>query len=92
MCETNSKARAATAMVSASGKFLSRVLRLKCYVPSDLKYGVSLESIMKHYHKIATICLHTYLESIPGGSDLEKMVKKYKQAVESPGEFLNRTE
>ena len=83
MCETNSKARAGTAMVSASGKFLSRVLRLKCYVPSDLKYGVSLESIMKHYHKIATICLHTYLESIPGGSDLEKMVKKYKQAVKS---------
>ena len=31
---------ATTTMVSASGKFLSRVLCFKCYVPSDLEYSV----------------------------------------------------
>ena len=53
--------------------------------------SVPLESIKKHFCKIRHY-MFAYLEGIPGGSDLEKMVKKYKQAEKSHKEFLNSTE
>ena len=44
--------------------------------------SVPLESIRKHFLKVRHY-MFAYLEGLPGGSDLEKMVKKYKQAVKS---------
>lgn len=39
--------------------------------------SVTLESIQKHFGKVRHYRF-AYLEGLPGGSDLEKLVKKYK--------------
>ena len=41
--------------------------------------SVLLQSIQKHFRKVHT-CIFAYLEVILGGSDLEKLVKKYKKS------------
>ena len=41
--------------------------------------SVLLQSIQKHFRKVHT-CVFAYLEVILGGSDLEKLVKKYKKS------------
>lgn len=43
---------------------------------------VTLEHIQKHFRKVRHY-MFAYLEGLPGGSDLEKLVKKYKKAIKS---------
>ena len=44
--------------------------------------SVSLESIQKHFNKVRHY-MFAYLEGLSGGSDLEKLVKKYKKKIAS---------
>ena len=44
--------------------------------------SVTLETIQKQYRKVRHY-MFAYLEGIPGGSDLEKLVKDYKKAIKS---------
>ena len=44
--------------------------------------SITLESIQKHFNKVQHY-MFVYLTGLPGGSDLEIMVKKYKKAVKS---------
>ena len=44
--------------------------------------SASLESIQKHFRKVRHY-MFAYLEGLPGGSDLEKLVKKYKTVIKS---------
>lgn len=44
--------------------------------------SVSHDSIQNHFRKVRHY-LFAYLEGLPGGSDLEKLVKKYKKAIKS---------
>ena len=44
--------------------------------------SVTLETMQKHYRKVRHY-MFAYLEGIPGGSDLEKLVKDYKKAIKS---------
>lgn len=44
--------------------------------------SVSLESIQKHFRKVRHY-MFAYLEGLPGGSELEKLVKQYKKSVQS---------
>lgn len=44
--------------------------------------SVPLESIQKHFRKVRHY-MYGYLEGLPGGSDLEKLVKKYKKEIQS---------
>ena len=44
--------------------------------------SVPLESIQKHFNKVRHY-MFAYLEGLPGGSDLEKLVKNYKKAIKS---------
>ena len=44
--------------------------------------SVTQESIEKHFRKIRHY-MFAYLEGVPGGSDLEKLVKKYKKVIKS---------
>jgi hypothetical protein len=41
-----------------------------------------LESVQKHFNK-ARHYMFAYLDGVPGGSDLEKLVKQYKEVVKS---------
>ena len=43
---------------------------------------VPLESIQKHFRKVRHY-MFAYLEGVPGGSDLEKLVKQYKNVITS---------
>jgi hypothetical protein len=44
--------------------------------------ALPLESIQKHFNK-ARHYMFAYLDGVPGGSDLEKLVKQYKEVVKS---------
>ena len=44
--------------------------------------SVTFESMQKHFRKVRHY-MFGYLEGIPGGSDLEKLVKKYKKEIKS---------
>jgi len=44
--------------------------------------SVTMENIQNHFRKIRHY-MFAYLEGIPGGSELEKLVKKYKLAIKS---------
>ena len=44
--------------------------------------SASLESMHKHFRKVRHY-MFAYLEGIPGGSDLEELVKKYKKEIKS---------
>ena len=43
---------------------------------------VTLESMHPHFMKVRHY-MYTYLEGVPGGSDLEKLVKNYKKIIKS---------
>ena len=42
--------------------------------------SVSHESIKKHFRKVRH-CMFAYFEGVPGGSELENLVKNYKKAI-----------
>ena len=44
--------------------------------------SVPLQRIQKHFQKVRYY-MFTYLEGVPGGSDLENLVKMYKQKIVS---------
>ena len=44
--------------------------------------SVPLESIQRHFNKVRHY-MFAYLEGLPGGSDLEKLVKQYKKKITS---------
>lgn len=44
--------------------------------------SVSHDNIKKHFRKVRHY-MFAYLEGLPGGSDLEKLVKKYKVSIKS---------
>ena len=44
--------------------------------------SVTLESMQKHFRKVRHY-MFAYLEGIPGGSELEELVKKYKKEIKS---------
>ena len=44
--------------------------------------SVTMETIHKHFRKVRHY-MFAYLEGVPGGSDLEKLVKKYKKVIKS---------
>ena len=44
--------------------------------------SVPLERIQKHFQKVRHY-MFIYLEGVPGGSDLENLVKMYKQKIMS---------
>ncbi len=44
--------------------------------------SVPLESIQKHFRKVRHY-MFAYLEGLPGGSDLEKLVKNSKKQIQS---------
>ena len=43
---------------------------------------VTLESMHPHLRKVRHY-MYAYLEGVPGGSDLEKLVKNYKKIIKS---------
>ena len=51
--------------------------------------SVSLENIQNYFSKVRQY-MFAYLESIPGGSDLEKLVKDYKKATKSHRRISDR--
>ena len=50
--------------------------------------SVPLESIQKHFRKVRHY-MFAYLEGVPGGSNLEKLVKKYKTVIKSHRRISN---
>ena len=44
---------------------------------------VTLENIQNYFRKVRHYIMYAYLEGLPGGSALEKLVKKYKTVIES---------
>ena len=44
--------------------------------------SITLESMQKHFRKVRHYMI-AYLEGVPGGSELEKLVKDYKKAIKS---------
>ena len=54
---------------------------LRNVIPPALD-SVTLESMQKHFRKVRHY-MFAYLEGVPGGSELEKLVKDYKKAIKS---------
>ena len=50
--------------------------------------SATLESMQKHFRRVRHY-IFAYLEGIPGGSELEELVKKYKMKVNHVAAFLN---
>ena len=68
-----------------SGKALVKgILQIWSRKPLDIIHpaldSVTLESMHKHFRKVRHY-MYTYLEGVPGGSDLEKLVKNYKKII-----------
>ena len=66
-----------------SGKALFEgILQIWSRKPPDIVHpaldSVTLESMHQHFRKVRHYnVMYTYLEGVPGGSDLEKPVKNY---------------
>ena len=65
----------------------------KCYTKAYCKYSIKtlrkpaletviVENIQNYFRKVRHY-MFAYLEGLPGGSDLEKLVKNYKNAIKS---------
>ena len=62
-------------------KFSDSIVSLRKTIGPALE-SMSHDNIKKHFRKVRHY-MFAYLEELPGGSDLEKLVKKYKVSIKS---------
>ena len=81
-CELNPIERVWTQAKRYTKAFCNYNIQSPCNKIMPALESVSLESMYSHFRKVRHN-MFGYLEGIPGGPDIEKLVNKYKMSVKS---------